>query len=189
MGAPPPSTVAMQRIHKTLHVLRTDNEPQVRGGHTSESVRGHARAPRHMPTARFAVTKVLANDRACTRVPLPNFHGKEGSTVRVRQRAWQKSCTGHSSSFLHLHSQQRAVGMEPFMEPSRQEGRGKTSENASFALDPATRERPVAGSCRQEVTGFARAQNCSLKPFPAQVALHARTDGDASRPRSLESSV
>jgi hypothetical protein len=73
MGAPPPpSTVAMQRIHKTLHVLRTDNEPQVRGGYTSESVRGHAWAPPTHANRSICRTKVLANDRACTR------DGKEG---------------------------------------------------------------------------------------------------------------
>jgi hypothetical protein len=34
---------------------------------------------------------VIANVRACTRLPPLNFHGKEGVTVRVRQRACTKA--------------------------------------------------------------------------------------------------
>jgi hypothetical protein len=53
----------------------------------------------------------------CDRLP-PNLDGKEGSTVRVRQRALQKSRKMGLSFRKNLHDLQRAVGMEPFMEPS-----------------------------------------------------------------------
>ena len=36
---------------------------------------------------------MLANDRACTPLPPRNLQGKEGSTVRVRQRALRKRRT------------------------------------------------------------------------------------------------
>jgi hypothetical protein len=36
---------------------------------------------------------VIASARPCPPEPPPNLHGKEGSTVRVRQRALQKPCT------------------------------------------------------------------------------------------------
>ena len=57
-----------------------------------------------------------ANVRLCPPVPPQNLHGKEGSTVRVRQRACKKSpLTGFfvPEDLLLTH---RAVGMEPFME-------------------------------------------------------------------------
>src|SRR5918996_3279086 len=59
-------------------VARTDNVPRVRDGYTSRSTPGHARtlaAHRQRPICR---TNVTANDRACTRVPPLDFHGKEG---------------------------------------------------------------------------------------------------------------
>jgi hypothetical protein len=43
---------------------------------------------------------------------------RRGSTVRVRQRALQNPCIAEFSFRLDLHDLQRAVGMEPFMEPS-----------------------------------------------------------------------
>jgi hypothetical protein len=61
-----------------LSVLETDNVARVRDGYISESTRRHARArPTHCQLV-ICRTNVLANDRACTRLPRQNLHGKEG---------------------------------------------------------------------------------------------------------------
>src|SRR6478735_2355680 len=49
--------------------------------------RGHTRAlPAHHPGP-ICRTNVLANDWTYPPIPPQNLHGKEGSTIRVRQRA------------------------------------------------------------------------------------------------------
>jgi hypothetical protein len=53
----------------------------------------------------------------------------EGSTVRVRQRALQKVRIWGFSFRYHLQNQQRAVGMEPFTEPSAQNIRRHSVES------------------------------------------------------------
>jgi hypothetical protein len=60
---------------------------------------------------------MLANDRACTRVTLPNFHGKEGVSGSSPEEGLQKPRTSGFSVQDDLLQSKRAVGMEPFMEP------------------------------------------------------------------------
>jgi hypothetical protein len=63
-------------------VLRTGNTPRVRDGYISQSTRGHAWT---LPTRREALicrTNVPENDRACTRLPPLNLHGKEEVNAR-----------------------------------------------------------------------------------------------------------
>jgi hypothetical protein len=62
----------------SLYVLQTDNTRRVRDGYISESTSGHARAPATRSADAICRTNVLANDRACTPIPLQNLHGKEG---------------------------------------------------------------------------------------------------------------
>jgi hypothetical protein len=50
---------------------------------------------------------------------------RRGSTVRVRQRALQKSRKAGLSFRIGLHFQQRALGMEPIMELSDPQGRSE----------------------------------------------------------------
>jgi hypothetical protein len=54
---------------------------------------------------------------------------RRGSTVRVRQRALQKPRIRGFSFRYHLQNQQRAVGLEPFLEPS---GRKRPWERDRF---------------------------------------------------------
>jgi hypothetical protein len=62
---------------RRLRVLRSDNGARVRDGYSSEGTRGNARAlPTHHKRASCR-TNVPANDRACTRLPPLDFHGKE----------------------------------------------------------------------------------------------------------------
>jgi hypothetical protein len=58
---------------------------------------------------------------------------RRGSTVRVRQRALQKRRKPTLLFRENLHDLQRAVGMEPFMEPSGSERGLKASEMVAFA--------------------------------------------------------
>jgi hypothetical protein len=58
---------------------------------------------------------------------------RRGSTVRVRQRALQKRRKSALLFAENLHDLQRAVGMEPFMEPSGSED----------ALEAGSRFSPV----------------------------------------------
>ena len=75
---------------RSLRVVKTDNEPRVRDGYMNPSTCGHPRAQLANVDRWICRTKALSIDRAYARVTLPNFHGKEGSPVRVRQRALQK---------------------------------------------------------------------------------------------------
>jgi hypothetical protein len=61
-----------------LRVVKTDNEPRVRDGYMSPSTCGHPRAQLANAERWICRRKALTDDRACTRVTLPNFHGKEG---------------------------------------------------------------------------------------------------------------
>jgi hypothetical protein len=77
---------------------------------------GGKRAQIEWPQERLEQAKTVATD--CGRLPI-GAHGKGGSTVRVRQRALQKSRKSGLSRFLcrtSLHRLQYAVGMEPFVE-------------------------------------------------------------------------
>jgi hypothetical protein len=82
-------------------------------------------------------------------------NGKEGSTVRVRQRALQKPCRVRLFFRLYLHDSQRAVGMEPFMEPSGREARLDTDRRGRPALtrEPLGTRRLSEGRSR---TGMER---------------------------------
>jgi hypothetical protein len=62
-------------------------------------------------TAQLGKTVVVG----CDRLP-KNCHGKEGSPVRVRQRASQSTCKAGIFVRLDVQKLQRAVGMELFME-------------------------------------------------------------------------
>src|SRR5438094_7229724 len=62
----------------SLSVSRTDNARRVRDGYISLSACGHPRALATHAEGPICTTNVLANDRACTRIPPRNFHGKEG---------------------------------------------------------------------------------------------------------------
>jgi len=61
-----------------LYVLRADNTPRVRDGYISESTDGHARTLATHTDWPVCRTNVAASDRACTRVPPQDLHGKEG---------------------------------------------------------------------------------------------------------------
>jgi hypothetical protein len=67
---------------RSLFVVETDTEPRVRDGYMSPSTCGHPRAQLANAERWVCRTKALANDRACTRVTPPNFHGKEGGGRR-----------------------------------------------------------------------------------------------------------
>src|SRR5437016_3127474 len=74
----------------SLSVSRTDNARRVRDGYISLSACGHPRALATHAEGPICTTNVLANDRACTRIPPRNFHGKGGGrrfeSVRGLQR-------------------------------------------------------------------------------------------------------
>jgi hypothetical protein len=53
---------------------------------------------------------------------------RRGSTVRVRQRALQKPANRRFLFCANLHDLQRAMGMEPFMDPSDSERALEASE-------------------------------------------------------------
>src|SRR5436309_9084103 len=58
-------------------VVRTDNAPRTQNGHIRNDTRDVSRripAPRNVTICR---KNCVSRDRACTRAPLPNFHGKE----------------------------------------------------------------------------------------------------------------
>jgi hypothetical protein len=59
---------------------------------------------------------------------------KRGSTVRVRQRALQKPAKRRFFSRVHLRDPQRAVGMEPVMEPAGREASPSGTENGHIAI-------------------------------------------------------
>ena len=61
-----------------LSLFRIGNVARVRGGYASETTVGHARALPTHPYRQICRTNVSANDRACTRLPPQNLHGKEG---------------------------------------------------------------------------------------------------------------
>ena len=74
----PPSRFRQRGPDWPLCVLRTDNGPRVRDGYISESARGHARQLPTRAEQPICRTNVHENARACTPLPPPNFHGKEG---------------------------------------------------------------------------------------------------------------
>ena len=95
-----------------------------------------------MATPRRPVKQAKTVAVGCVQLP-ESFHGKEGSTVRVRQRALQHPAKRDFFSRFHLHNPQRAVGMEPFMEPS---GRGRRLQKAVFpAIAP--QHAPARRNC------------------------------------------
>jgi hypothetical protein len=63
---------------KLSSVWRTGNATRVRDGYTRLSTNGHARALPTLCQQLICRTNVLADDRACPRLPPQNLHGKEG---------------------------------------------------------------------------------------------------------------
>jgi hypothetical protein len=72
---------------------------------------------------------VIADARACTPIPPENFHGKGGRRFESAQRASEKRRKTPLLFGGNLHDLQRAVGMEPFMEPS---GLGRTPKRRKW---------------------------------------------------------
>ena len=58
--------------------MQSDNAPRVPDGYNSESARGHGRTLATRGEGRICRTNAPARDRACTPVPPPDLHGKEG---------------------------------------------------------------------------------------------------------------
>ena len=86
--------LALPRSHQVRTTMQKRDETRLRAT---------PRSPRHYAGPRM-------------NRPPPHVHGKEGSTVRVRQRVLQKPCRSEAFSLLVLQSHQRAPGMEPIME-------------------------------------------------------------------------
>ena len=71
-------------------VVSAVNTARTQNGHIRNDTRDVSRRIRRLRITSICSGTFVADDRACTRVTLRNLHGKEGSTVRVRQRALQK---------------------------------------------------------------------------------------------------
>lgn len=81
------------RRHDGPHVrvvVQIDSNRRTQNGHIRNNTRDVSRRITSRPNSPICGKKHVARDRACTRVTPRNLHGKEGSTVRVRQRALQK---------------------------------------------------------------------------------------------------
>jgi hypothetical protein len=92
------------RAEQSCSVQRTDNAPRVRDGYTSSGTSGHARTLETRLEGSICRTMMIARARACPPVPPGNLHGKEVSTVRVRQRALKRPANGlfvASTAYAH----------------------------------------------------------------------------------------
>jgi len=96
------------------------------------------------------------------------FMVRRGSPVRVRKRALQKPRTAGFFFRVHLHDPQRAIGMEPFVEPSGREVSLPAAKNGHIAArrevpppDTGARDRR---SVRPEVAGSSPVAPVSEAP-------------------------
>ena len=86
---------------------------------------------------------------------------RRGSTVRVRQRALQKRRKSALFVSPPLQIFQRAMGMEPFMEPSGSERVLQTSEIGAFAGRSSRVASPPAGPRSSSPAASSSAGGCS----------------------------
>jgi hypothetical protein len=59
-------------------VVQTDDSPRTQNGHIRNDTRDVSRRIPDAWIGAICRRNCVASDRACTRVTLPNFHGKEG---------------------------------------------------------------------------------------------------------------
>jgi hypothetical protein len=125
------------------------------GGDTTERL-----PPKHVKPHRYAESRM---DR-----PPPHVHGKEGSPVRVRQRALKSPANRGFFFRVYLHDPQPAVGIEPFMEPSGREVSPSRAKTATLASRHTYRRDAYAGrrSVKREVAGSS----------PVAPALYSRAN-------------
>ena len=111
----PCQAVALQRPQASLRrsVAFFGNSTRTQNGHIRNDTRDVSRRISSLCNRPICRRKCVASDRACTRVTLRNLHGKEGSTVRVRQRALQKRRKAVPFCRKNLDELQRAEGWEP----------------------------------------------------------------------------
>jgi hypothetical protein len=73
----PPSSYPRPSARR-VDVARASNEPRTQNGHIRNDTRDASRRLAVGGTRAICRRKCVARDRACTRVTLPNLHGKEG---------------------------------------------------------------------------------------------------------------
>jgi hypothetical protein len=77
-------------------VAKMRNQQRTQNGHIRNNTRDASRRIIETSVTPICRRNCVASDRACTRVTPGNLHGKEGSAVRVRQRA-RNTCKSASS--------------------------------------------------------------------------------------------
>jgi hypothetical protein len=97
-------------------VVSIVNASRTQNGHIRNATRDVSRRSPNPSSGPICSRNCAADDRACTRVMLPNFHGKEGVDGSSPSEGLQDARKSAPCVQADLQVQPRAVGMEPFME-------------------------------------------------------------------------
>jgi hypothetical protein len=110
---------------------------------------------------------------SCRENALGSAHGKQGSTVRVRQRALQKPRKSGFPFRVVLHELQFAQGMEPFMELSDLERPLSLSTHRAISSDSAELSRASAWRSWRGTSQNISSRSCAGRTIIASASRRA----------------